>query len=318
MTKAAAVAPSLILKLFNDRSSKGIVAFISLILLICLAVPSLAGRPLDSVVVSAFNSVVVGPGALEVKLIAAKIAAKSDDQCFLISPPDESFKKKCRSLMYGSPAKGGEEEDNRPMPLFVASASEIGDALKVAEGIIITCDKEPMGDAMIDTLLSNAGTDLKHVCMLSVMGTRLAKAEETLRKKCTDADITVSIIRAGTLQGGGPGGGEDGSGGEVEYGLNKFFDNTIFDLLEARTSMAFDKFTLGVKLSKDNPYKPATALFGTVGFGPNDGTTGRTAAAMALYAAVQRDIGVDVSLSSDKGEAPPTPDEWENLLSKMV
>lgn len=258
--------------------------------------------------VHAFNLVLVGPGALEVKLISAKMAESVGDRCSIVSPPGEKFVQQCQRLMYGN----GKDVKYPEGPKFVSTAADIGDALKAAQGIIITCEREGMGDSMVDTLLSNA-PDVQHVCLLSCMGGRLRTAEESLQKKCASADVTLSIIRAGGLQGGGP--------GEVEgsqFGLSKYFDNTIIDLLEARTSMAFDKFTLGAKVSPGNPFPgPSRGLFGgaSSSFAPSDTTTGRTAAAQALLTAIKMDTAIDISLSSEKGEMPPTAEEWNTLLS---
>jgi len=256
-------------------------------------------------VVTAFNLVVVGPGAEEVKLIVGKLATKSGDKCSIISQPDEKFKQKCRNLMYGKDADDA-------LPTFVSTGEEIGTALETANGIIITCDKSPMEEKLLNTLLDNAPV-VKHICLLSMMGGRLRPSEESLRTKCSErADILLSIIRAGTLKGGGPGNVE-GS----EFGLSKYFDATIFDLLEARNSMAFDKFTLGAKVTPGDPFPAAATLFSSSSFEPSDTTTSRTVAAQAILNAIKRDVAIDISLSSEKGNTPPTTEEWSNLLSAV-
>jgi len=258
-------------------------------------------------VAAAFDLVIVGPGAQEVKLIAGKLAVKSGDRCSIITPPDEKFIQKSRTLMYGK----DRDAESDAAPAFVSTGEEIGDALETAKGIIITCEKEAMEEKLLTTLLDNA-PKVQHICLLSMMGGRLRTAEDLLKTKCSAADIQLSIIRAGTLKGGGPGNVE-GS----EFGLNKYFDATIFDLLEARNSMSFDKFTLGARVTAGDPFQAAASLFSSSSFEPSDTTTSRTVAAQALLIAIKRDTGIDISLSSEKGNTPPTPEEWSDLLSSL-
>jgi len=82
--------------------------------------------------------------------------------------------------------------------------------------------------------------------------------------------------------------------------------------------MGFDKFTLGAKVTAGDPFSFRGGFLGRIASGqsfePSDTDTGRTAAAAALLAAVRREAGVDVSLSTLKGEIPPSPEEWEAMF----
>jgi len=252
-----------------------------------------------------FNLVLTGPGALEVNLIAGKLAERAGDTCSIISPKDDKYIERCRALMYG-------KEEQRPEgPRFVSTGEEIGDALEDAEGIIIACERDPMDNDTVDILLRNAPR-VRHICLLTQMGNGLLSAEESLRGKCKDGDILLSVVRAGTLRGGGPGGTEG-----VEHGLNEYFDNTIKDFLEARSSMGFDKFTLGAKVTPGNPFStPGRNPWMSSSFEPSDTTTSRITAAQAMLAAIKKDNPVDISLSSEKGTVPLKQDEWDALLSR--
>jgi len=258
--------------------------------------------------VDAFGIVIYGTGAQEMKLIVGKLAVKSGDDCSIIFPSDDRLKLKSRNIMYGR----DHDAESAANPAFVSTGEEIGGALETADGLIITCDeKAGVEEKFLDTLLANS-PKLQHICLLSQMGGRLCTTEDLLKTKCTLADIKLSIIRAGTLKGGGPG-GVDGS----EFGLSKYFDDTIFDLLEARNSMAFDKFSLGARVTAGDPFPAAAKLFSSSSFEPSDTTTSRTVAAQALLTAIKRDDGIDISLSSEKGKTPPTPEEWVDLLSAI-
>jgi len=263
---------------------------------------------------NAFNIVISGPGSLEVQLIAGKLAeATPGDVASIIVPADPRYLKKCRSLLYDDGS--GDIQYAPDGPALVSTGDEIGDALEVADALLIVCEEQAMENSRIDLLLANAPL-VKHVGLLSRHGGSLKNLENYLESKCDSARISCSIVRAGILKGGGP--GEGGEDGRTEWGLAKYYDNTIFDLLQARTSMAFDKLTLGAKVTAGDPFPFRGGIIGisqsNQSFEPSDTTTARTLAAGALLAAVRRDNGVDVSLSSAKGKIPPTREDWDSLL----
>ena len=294
-------------------------------------------------VADAFHHVFTGTGALEVQLIASKLAIKGGDTCAIIGPSDEAYVKRCLRLMYGVKAAEkmlGEDNDDddsgaekndislNMMLRFVSDGESIGEELQKADGIIIICEESPMDTKLADTLLSNA-SNVQHVALLSKMGGAFKSLEDNIRKKCqsmscddNDENNTVafSVIRAGILKGGGPGHDVEAQGGE-EWGLSKHYYDTKYELGDAMTTMAFDQFTLGAKVSQGDPFKQPNffqKIASKSSFEPKEYDTGRTAAAQALISAVRNEngCGVDVTISSEKGLTPPTAKEWDKLLDQ--
>lgn len=283
---------------------------------------------------AAFHHVFTGTGALEVQLIAAKLALKSGDTCSIIGPSDSNHIKKCIALMYGEEAGRNYDDEveteqnvyeNSGMPKFVSDGDSIGQALATADGIIIVCEEKGVDDNFVDTLLSNT-PNIKHLALLSRHGGKFKSMEDSIRKKCEELsapsgnDVAFSILRAGNLVGGGPGGDVEKQGGE-EWGLSKYFYDTKYDLSDAMITMSMDKFTLGARVTPGDPFKGPnffSKMMSNSSFEPRDGDTGRTAAAHALLAAVRRaGDGVDVSISTEKSDKPPSSEEWDVLLERQ-
>lgn len=274
----------------------------------------------------AFHNVVTGTGALEVQLITAKLALKAGDSCSIICQTDSNFVKKCIALMYGEDAGRNYDSEayaKREMPQFVSSGDAIENALTKADNVIVVCEEKGVDNDYFDTLLSTS-PNLKHVALLSRQGGKLKSMENYIREKCAKLsafngqDISLSIIRAGTLVGGGPG-DVDRNDGE-EWGLSKYFYDTKYDLSDAMITMAFDKFTVGAKVAHGDPFKGPnfiSKMMSNNSFEPRDVDTGRTAAAQALLAAVRRvGRGVDISISTGKATTPPSPEVWDSLLEQ--
>lgn len=279
---------------------------------------------------AAFHHVFTGTGALEVQLIAAKLALKAGDTCTIIGQGGSSQMKKCIALMYGadaanSYAEGGTEaEQQMPMPEFASDGDSTGLALSKADGIILVCEDQGVEDIFIDTLLNNS-PKLKNLALLSTQGGKFKAMENSIRTKCEELGtspgqaIAFSVLRAGILVGGGPGGDVEKQVGE-EWGLSKYYYDNKFDLTDAMTTMSMDKFTMGVKVTPGDPFKGPnffSKIMASNSFEPRDGDTGRVAAAHALLAAVRRPgDGVDVSISTAKGDKPLSFEEWDVLLSQ--
>lgn len=282
---------------------------------------------------AAFHHVLTGTGALEVQLIAAKLALKAGDTCSIIIAPGDNERqmKTCIKLMYGNDAynrneNNQEKENFLPIiPEFVSDGESIGVALAKAESIIICCEEQGLDDTYFNTIISNS-PKLKKFALLSKHGGKFRSMEDSIRKKCEEVSTNISknqtvafsVLRAGQLVGGGPGGDVKKQGGE-EWGLSKHFYDTKYELSEAMITMSMDKFTLGVKVSSGDPFKAPTFFSKIISgnsFEPRDGDTGRIAAAHALLAAVRKDDGVDVSISTAKGDKPLSFEEWDTLLSQ--
>jgi len=272
---------------------------------------------------AAFHHVVAGKGALEVQLIAAKLGVRSGDTCAIIASPDEKYIRHCRNLMYGngngknpnddtsSPADADDYRSGAKGPIFVSDSQSIGNELDKADGLIIVCEDTAFDG--VDMIMDNS-PNLRHVAVLSKMGGGLRKMEEALRSKCLTSNIELSIIRAGNLKGGGPGNVE-GS----EWGLSKFYYDSNYELGSAMVTMASDKYTLGARATPGDSFGTPN-FFSKIksrnSFEPADTDTGRIAAAQALLAAVKMEDGIDISLSTEKAEMPPTAEEWIIILGK--
>ena len=260
----------------------------------------------------AFHHVIAGTGAMEVQLIAAKLAVRSGDTASIICAADDNFVRRSMISMYGV-KKMDDKSEEEGCPQFVSDGDSIGKALAAADGIHIVCEDTGMDAKKVGTILSNA-PNVRHVTVLSRMGGKLREFEDMMRQesRISDGSVALSVVRAGALKGGGPGDIE----GE-EWGLSKNYYDSNFDLGDAMITMSSDRFTLGAKITKGDPFK-APNFFSMMkskdSFEPSDTDTGRTAAAQALLSAVRRKIGVDVSLSTAKAKVPPTPEEWDALL----
>jgi len=281
---------------------------------------------------AAFHHVFAGTGALEVQLIAAKLALKAGDTVTILGQGGASQARKCVALMYGSQEVEGRASDvaandrhaadgddaTRRRPEFAADGDSTGLALSKADGIIIACEDRAVEDGIVDALLDNAPR-LRTVALLSAHGGKFEAMENSIRAKCEGRALAFSVLRAGILVGGGPGGDVEKQDGE-EWGLSKYFYDNKFDLTDAMTTMSMDKFTMGVRVTPGDPFKGPnffSKIMAGNSFEPRDGDTGRVAAAHALLAAVRRPGGgLDVSLSTAKGSRPLSFGEWDELLSR--
>jgi hypothetical protein len=274
--------------------------------------------------VCAFNIVVDGSSGagLEVQLIAGKLAARAGHVCHIMTATDEKSLRRNRALMYGQEATSTASPDidgRYAGPWFVSDPEDIGDALSNANGLILfSLEDKTMSESKVDIFLRNT-PKFSHVSMQSQIGGVHGKLEEHLKAACRERNVECSSIRSGILKGGGPGDGGDADH-NVCRGLDKFYYSTLFELMLAQNTMAFDRFTLGVKVVAGDVYK-APNLFDKMSanqsFDPSDIDTGRTAAAAALLAVLERRKGVDISLSTAKGNVPPTTAEWDELLSSV-
>ena len=284
--------------------------------------------------VRGFHIVFTGPSAVEVQLIAAKLALRSgggDTACTLIRPSGDGEVRQCLSLMYGRDfaadyfddggKKAGDRETEVLLPDFASDGESIGAALATADSIVIACEEQGVDESYVDTLLSNSPR-VEKVALLSRHGGKLRSLEESLRGKCDrlSQDVAFSVVRAGLLVGGGPGPDPDEQG--EEWGLSRYFYDTKLDLQDAQITQAMDRFTLGARVAAGDPHKAPnffSRMMAGSSFEPRDGDTGRIAAAHALLAALRRDGegGVDISISTEKAERPLSFDEWDMLLNEF-
>merc|ERR1712194_759023 len=129
---------------------------------------------------------------------------------------------------------GDEADQQIPLPEFASDGDSTGLALSKADGIILVCEDQGVDDIFIDTLLNNSPR-LKKIALLSTHGGKFKAMENSIRTKCEalgsnpDQAVAFSVLRAGILVGGGPGGDVEKQGGE-EWGLAKYFYDNKFDL----------------------------------------------------------------------------------------
>ena len=189
---------------------------------------------------SGLNSLTFGPGSLELRLLTAKLAARGGGDAALFAGPDLKTQKRWRSLMYGK-EYGGTDADAPGCARVLTTAAELSASLSAAEALVLVCDAAPLEDSALGTLFNNAGDDLRRVVLISKMGVTRAKpagpfgigggdaaiaaGEAALRKATSARGVDLSIIRVGTLKGGGPGVAEGD-----ELGLSQLYYDGIGDL----------------------------------------------------------------------------------------
>lgn len=278
--------------------------------------------------------VVLGPGAQEVNLIAAKLAAKAScASSTLVGGGSDADLFRARALMYGREYASKRRNDGGKASV-IAGVDAIGAALQKCEALIFCCDRSsgPPTDGQIRAALSSSPR-LKHVAMLSTMGggqgglltKALAPGEATLRAECDAKRVELSIVRVGNLKGGGPGEcpttGPNAGKAITDYGLSKFYYDGLVDLSIATATMAYDRFTVGAKVAPGDPFRIPNAIISAATSGtfePCDTDTSRIAAASALLAAVRRSKGAEFSISSAAASAPPTADDWLTMLDRAA
>jgi len=182
-------------------------------------------------------------------------------------------------------------------------------------------------------LFNNAGEGLSRVVLVSKMGVTRAKppgpfglggedakllaGEQSLRETTASRGVGLSIVRVGTLKGGGPGQMDEGA---EEIGLAKPFYDGIIDLSAYMTTQSFDKFTLGAKVSAGDPFdlpNPLVRAGRQSTFDPFDEESSRVVAAAAVVHALSHPTPVELSVSAASGEAPPTEAEWVEMFSQL-
>jgi hypothetical protein len=280
------------------------------------------------------NTLVYGQGSLELKLISAKLAAREGANAALFNP-DARIAKQWSKLMYGR-----KSEANAPgCARVMESVEELGACLNEVQSIVLVCDTAPMEDKYLDTILKNAGDDLRRVVLISKMGVTRAKpagpfgigggdaalaaGEASLRKATTARGVEMSIIRGGTLKGGGPGlfpsnsSSVDIRTGTNELGLSKMFYDGIVDVGLFMCTQSYDQYTNGAKVQKGDPCDLANPLLRAgrgQDFTPYDDEVSRTVVASAAVHALSHPSAVELTVSAAKGKVPPTQTEWAELF----
>ena len=279
------------------------------------------------------RTLIYGPGSLELRLLTAKLAAKQGGEASVFAGDERSFQKDWRRLMYGK-AYADAGIDAEGCARVLGSTGELGDCLASAQALVLVCDNKPLPEGIADTLFRNTGDDLKRIVMVSKMGITRAKpagpfgiggedatiqaSEAEVRKLSEARGVDVSIVRVGTLKGGGP--GNETAAAEQQVGLDIAYYNTLIQLDEYMCTAAYDKYTLGVELSKGDPIDLANPLLRAArksDFSPFPDESSRVIAASAVVQALRHPSAVELSVSSAKGETAPSPEEWEAAFNAL-
>jgi hypothetical protein len=179
-----------------------------------------------------------------------------------------------------------------------------------------------------NTLLNSAGSDLGKIVLVSKMGVtkakggflgggkdaRLLEAETAIRRICDNKQLSLSVVRAGVLKGGGSGDADS------DLGLSKSYYNSLIDSVEASVAMAHDKYTLGVECATGNPYELPnifSILAQKSSFEPSPFETNRIVAASAAVAALLAKEPLEFSVSSAKGQQLLGMAEWLDIVRKL-
>lgn len=227
-----------------------------------------------------------------------------------------------------------------------ADPAAVEAACTSAAGLIIAFDgEEVLSDAALDIFMPPTGTNFKHVSLMSRhlngegMGffAKAAKVaanaeiwaapenvvegfremERTVRARAKEVGATSTVIRAGTLKGGGSGDIANGSGDPSFLAGDVFYKLGQQDVVNWR--MLFDCDTLGVVLKKGDvlPGPGFKAAFGATSPDACDGDSGRGGVANALVEALRCEgaAEADFGVGTAKGRASPTPQEWKQLFA---
>jgi len=223
----------------------------------------------------------------------------------------------------------------------------IGESIKEAEGLIIAFDAErTLPEPSMNVFMPPAGgTQLKHVAVMSrslngqgmgftataakaaanpeiwaggeatISAYRLMEQQITGRAAALGASST--IIRAGTLKGGGSGdAAREEGGGEPTFLNPAFYQLGQQDLVNWR--LLYDCEALGVELSAgDTKEGPGffAALTATDRVGPADSHRGGVASALVHALGCDAASGKDFSVSALEGREFPKPDAWPGMFA---
>ncbi|GMH90661.1 hypothetical protein TrST_g4957 [Triparma strigata] len=284
--------------------------------------------------VAPLSTTVFGPGSETLALVTAKMVAqagssKATQGVNLFAGQDEAGAKLKRTWTKLIAGQGPDGPNPLPPNLNIATSLDgeggLGSCLEATSSLIILADAEPLAPGAAATLLSESSTPgLEKVVVVTRLGAskatggfflggdaKLRECEEEIRKGAKSRGLEASVLRVGTLKGGGP--------GESGLGLDKFFYNTQAQLEKFMMMSGMDKFTVGCSVLPGNPLtlaNPVVRKGRSISFDPYPDECSVIACASAVRHLLGRDGTVDATLSAEKGEAPPTEEEWESMFSR--
>ena len=213
------------------------------------------------------------------------------------------------------------------------------------DGLIVAFDGEQgLPEGPMNVFMPDAGSKLKHVSLMSRYlngkgmgftvnaakiaanaeiwaGSKAAKemyqgVEQRVTRRAAELGASYTIIRAGTLKGGGQGDttAEDG-GGEKTFLDPYFYTLGQQDLVNWR--LLFDCSSLGVELSRGDtlPGPGFTAALTATGLGDGDSHRGAVATALVEALAAPAAADADFSVKTIEGrEFPKGEATWAKLF----
>jgi len=299
----------------------------------------------DMAVPAGGNILAVGNGP--VFLLAAKTAAKAGYKTTIVEATENQF-----TQLLWSEAK----EEARDPNLTVLGVSKdedvkaFNDAIANADGVLIAFDTEQtLTDTLLDVVLPATG-GAKRVAYLSRhlngkgQGPLVAAAkgaankevwaagdaqvkmyrdfETKLKNKIAsrDVDAGLTIVRCGTLKGGGPGSADDRTPDSVACLSEKLYDDLARDIVNWQ--LLFDCDTRGVKLTKgDTAEGPGLrAVFTACASEASPGDSGRIPVCQALVRSLGRPdaAGKEFGVTTAASEAFSTDAEWTAELDGVL
>jgi len=140
------------------------------------------------------------------------------------------------------------------------------------------------------------------------------KYESLVKNQSAACEAEYTIVRAGTLKGGGCGDNE-----YSQYLAKKFYEVTKKDIVT--WNLLFDCNVRGVKLAKGDvlPGAGNKAIFSATGIKESPGDTSRCGIAEAMIRSLNfENVGdTDFGVATAESRTPPTDDEWKELFSRI-
>lgn len=294
------------------------------------------------------NVVVVGGGPIQA--LTGRISALRGFKTTLAVPGEQIAM--FRSLVYDK----AHPEGSYPLTLLPISGEEANDAaidecVASINGLVVAFDDERnfMPEAALRVF--SGGDNLQHVSLMSRslngegMGffanaaktaanreiwaasaplvDQLKKQEATFREMTKAKDATLTVVRAGTLKGGGSADSnldnlEKPGGGEPDFLDTYFYSLGQQDAVNWR--LLYDCSALAVELTRGDTmpgpgFKAALTACSAEG---GDGDSHRGAVATALVEALRQPkaAGAEFSVASKKGEKFPSEAEWAAMFER--
>ena len=142
-----------------------------------------------------------------------------------------------------------------------------------------------------------------------------------MREAASSRSVPLSVLRVGTLKGGGPGKVQDGVVvADEDLGLDKYFYDQEVQLEKFMMNSGMDKFTLGCSLLAGDPLKPTNPLV-SIGRATSFDAYPEECSTITCAAAVRHLLGmegsVDVTISAEKGEGLPSEEDWARMFASV-